>query len=63
MIVTTTKGLMDESMLEKREGTDEFEQASVHWVEYWLDGELVHRSANIGLKGQEMTSIAGDIHG
>jgi hypothetical protein len=63
MIINTTKGLMDESLLEKREGTDEFEQAFVSWVEYWMDGELVHRSANIGLKGQEMNLIAGDIRG
>ena len=50
MIVTTTHGLMDESLLDKRTGIDEDDRARAEWVEYWLNGELVHRSANIQLK-------------
>jgi hypothetical protein len=51
MLVTTTHGLMDDSLLEKREGVNPpppdagVHGCSVAWVEYWLEGELVHRSA------------------
>jgi hypothetical protein len=50
LIVTTTKGNMDDSQLEKREGTVDNENELTTWVEYWLDGELVHRSAHVTLK-------------
>lgn len=50
MIVTTTKGEMDDSLLEKREGTFEDENELTTWVEYWLEGELVHRSAHVTIK-------------
>ncbi len=50
MIVTTTKGDMDDSLLEKLEGTVDNENELTTWVEYWLDGELVHRSAHVTLK-------------
>ena len=49
-MITTTKGLMDESLLDKREGVDEDDRARVEWVEYWLGDELVHRSVNLALK-------------
>ncbi len=49
-IVTTTKGDMDDSLLEKREGTVNNSNESTTWVEYWLEGELVHRSAHVTLK-------------
>ena len=50
MIVTTTKGDMDDSLLEKREGSLDNDNESTTWVEYWLDGELVHRSVHVQLK-------------
>jgi hypothetical protein len=50
LIVTTTKGEMDDSQLEKREGTVDNENELTTWVEYWLDNELVHRSAHVTLK-------------
>ena len=50
MIVTTTKGDMDDSLLEKREGSIDNDTETTGWVEYWLDGELVHRSVNMVLK-------------
>jgi hypothetical protein len=50
MLVTTTKGEMDDALLEKREGTFEDDNELTTWVEYWLDGELVHRSAHVTLK-------------
>lgn len=55
MQINTTKGEMDEALLEKREGREEKldPDGSVHdftvWIEYWLDGELVHRSAHCTL--------------
>ena len=49
-MITTTKGDMDESLLEKREGTIDNDNETTTWVEYWLDGELVHRSAHVQLK-------------
>lgn len=49
-LVTTTKGEMDESLLEKRVGSDENDHEIVNWVEYWHEGELVHRSVHVHLK-------------
>ena len=56
-MITTTKGEMDESLLEKREGSLDNDNESTTWVEYWLDGELVHRSAHVALK-QSVTLAA-----
>ena len=50
MIVTTTKGDMDDSLLERREGSVNNDNESTTWVEYWLADELVHRSAHVRLK-------------
>jgi hypothetical protein len=49
-MITTTKGLMDESLLEKREGVVENDNEFTTWVEYWHEGEIVHRSAHVQLK-------------
>ena len=49
-MITTTKGLMDEVLLEKREGVIDNDNEHTTWVEYWHDGELVHRSAHVRLK-------------
>ena len=49
-LINTTRGMMEESLLEKRTGTIDNEIEKTDWVEYWLDGELVHRSANMFLK-------------
>jgi hypothetical protein len=48
--VTTTKGPMDDSLLEKREGMIDNDNETTRWVEYWHDGELVHRSVDMRLK-------------
>ena len=50
MQVTTTKGLMDDSQLEKREGGIDNDNECTSWTEYWLDGEPVHRSVHVRLK-------------
>lgn len=49
--VTTSKGEIEERDLEKKEGPG--------WVEYWLDGELVHRSAVIELSGEKAGTELG----
>ena len=59
MIVTTTKGDMDDSLLEKREGSVDDENEYTTWVEYWLEGELVHRSAHVTLK--KALPIGGEV--
>ena len=62
-LLFTTKGEMDDSLLEKREGTVDNDNELTTWVEYWLEDELVHRSAHVTLKktppaGGEAASIA-----
>jgi hypothetical protein len=56
-LVNTTKGEMDEALLEKREGSLDNDNESTTWVEYWLDGELVHRSVHVVLK-KNVSSVA-----
>jgi len=56
-LVTTTKGDMDDSMLSKQEGVIDNEDEYTTWTEYWLNNELVHRSAHVTLK--KMPSFAG----
>ena len=49
-LVTTTKGEMDESLLEKKEGSVDNDNEYTTWTEYWLEEELVHRSVHVQLK-------------
>ena len=49
-LVTTTKGDMEESLLEKKTGFVDNDNEYTTWVEYWLEGELVHRSVHVQLK-------------
>ena len=37
MLVNTTKGEMDDSLLEKKEGMIDNENETTRWVQYWLD--------------------------
>ena len=57
MIVTTTKGDVDDSLLVKQEGVIDNDDEYTTWVEYWLDNEMVHRSAHVTLK--KAPSFAG----
>ena len=50
MLIHTTKGELPEEALEKKEGVVDNENEHTTWVEYWLGGELVHRSAHVTLK-------------
>ena len=58
-MVTTIYGDMDESLLEKKEGVFEDDNEYTTWVEYWLDSELVHRSAHVTLK--KALPIGGEV--
>ena len=58
MLVNTTKGEMDDSLLEKREGAIDNENEFTTWVEYWLKEELVHRSAHVTLKNVPSFMVA-----
>ena len=49
-LIFTTKGDMDESLLERRDGFIDNDHEYTVWVEYWHEGELVHRSAHVQLK-------------
>ena len=55
--VFTTKGNMDEALLDKKEGVIDNDNEYTTWVEYWHEGELVHRSAHVTLK--QMPAFAG----
>ena len=58
MIVTTTKGEMDASLLEHRSGEVDNENELTAWTEYWLNDELVHRSVHVTLK--KMPPMGGE---
>jgi hypothetical protein len=49
-LITTIYGEMDPALLEKREGVTDNDNEYTTWVEYWKDGELVHRSVHVTLK-------------
>ena len=50
MLITTTKGDMDDSFLVKKEGSIDNDIETTTWVEYYYEDELVHRSAHVTLK-------------
>jgi hypothetical protein len=41
---------MDDSLLEYRSGEVDNDNEFTTWTEYWLEGELVHRSVHVTLK-------------
>lgn len=57
MLITTTHGEMEESLLEKKTGEVDNDTEYTTWTEYYLNGELVHRSAHVTLK--QNVSIEG----
>ena len=50
MLIRTTKGMMDEALLVKKEGVVDDDIEHTTWIEYWIGEELVHRSAHVTLK-------------
>ena len=62
MIVTTTKGEMDDSLLVRKDGNMEDSNEKTSWVEYYLGDELVHRSVHVELKQPVLTeTIIGEM--
>lgn len=60
-LITTTRGLMDPTQLERRDGQVEDDNELTRWVEYWTEGECVHRSVHVHLKQAMFASgIAAD---
>lgn len=49
-MINTTHGLMNPALLRKVEGSLDNDNETTSWVEYYLEGELVHRSVNMHLK-------------
>ena len=49
-MITTTKGDMDESLLNRQLITIENDKELTQVIEYYLEDELVHRSVHIQLK-------------
>lgn len=58
-MIMTTKGEMEDSLLEKKEGSIDNNIELTTWVEYWLKDELVHRSAHVTLKTSPFTDLVG----
>jgi hypothetical protein len=49
-LLGTTRGLMAPAELQKVEGRHDDGNETCAWVEYRLDGEIVHRSVDLKLK-------------
>ena len=56
-LILTTKGEMEESLLERREGVIDNEAEHTTWIEHWYQGELVKRSAHVTIK--QSAAVAG----
>jgi hypothetical protein len=55
---------MDDSLLVKKEGGFEDDNENTVWIEYYLDNELVHRSAHVKLKRpMVLLTEAGGLNG
>lgn len=55
--IITSKGMLDEGMLEKTEGFVDNEVEYTTWQEWRLDGEIVKRSVHVRLKQAVVTTI------
>jgi hypothetical protein len=49
-LIHTSEGEIDEKLLEYREGGFEDDNETTTWQEYWLQGRLVRRDAQVKLK-------------
>jgi hypothetical protein len=59
-MINTIYGEMDERNLQKKTGAFDDDNEHTEWIEYWNDGELVHRSAHVQIKqGASSGVIAG----
>lgn len=65
-MITTTRGDMDEVLLERTDGGVDNDNEYTTWVEYRLPGqvEVIHRSVHVRLKKSPViTGVAGDFNG
>jgi len=62
-IITTTKGDIDDSLLQYQTGSLDNENETTTWDEYYLDGELVHRSVHVTLKKSPLTDFVSNLMG
>jgi hypothetical protein len=49
-LITTIKGELDESLLDFKSGRQEDDNEIATWQEWWFNGELVKRDAQVQLK-------------
>ncbi len=54
---------MDDSLLEKKTGVVDNQNETTTWVEYYLSGQLVHRSVHVTLKEGAVSESAVGIFG
>lgn len=57
-IINTTKGEMDESLLERKDDVFEDDNERTVTTEYYHNGELVHRSAHVTLRKAGPVAVA-----
>ena len=59
-MITTIYGDMDETLLEKKEGTIDTNTETTYWVEYRIPGndEIIHRSVHMTLKEAALSAGA-----
>jgi hypothetical protein len=48
--IYTTRGMMEESLLQKTEGHEENDNEIIDWQEYRFEGEIVKREVQMHLK-------------
>lgn len=61
MNIQTIYGEMPADTLKKTEGVIDNENERTEWVEYRLDGELVHRSAHVTIKPPAAAAAQSDV--
>jgi len=61
-MIQTIKGDMHENVLQRFDGIVDDENEYTTWVEYFHEGEMVHRSVHVQLKqaGAIGAALAGD---
>ena len=53
-LIYTTKGEIDEALLEKKLIVEDYPDATVTATEYFLGDELVKRDVDVALKGRDL---------
>jgi len=64
MLVNTTKGVLDDSLLERQDSVTDDADKTVQIIEYYLDNEMVHRSVHVTTK-KSLTQLMkeGELNG